>query len=747
MIDSVTAASRGSEERAVNAEVDLDMAGAFAALKRHSALILGLALVTAIAVLILVNLVSPRYSGEVRVVIENRETALTRAGRERSAGTGDSLQLDAEAISSQVQIAYSRDLARSVIRDLQLNKIPEFDPMASGAGAVPAVLAFLGLGRDIARMSAEERALEAYYERLSVAPVEKSRVIEIRFWAKDAELASRVANTISERFIELQTRAKLDRDRKVRHYFELKIDELRSTVAEAEGKAQNHRSENDLLTGANNSSLGSQSLSELTAQLSNAQAQQAEAEAKSRSIRDLLKSGKPIESADVFASPLMQRLTERGAALRAEHALQTTVLLPGHPRMRELQAQLSDNQNQIRLQAERIARGLENDARTSNERMKAIQTALDGLKKNANSHGDKEVQLRALEREAKAQRDLLENWLGLYREAVARDSLEAQAADARIVSRAETSNTPVFPKKLPLVLISFFGVACIGAALVVTKALLSPHQSANSEMVRQEPDFIMPAAEQRVLADTDLSTKTQSDETNNRQDDMFPPSANIDGEWRRDLEDEQAEHRAKRQRPHAPLLQGPHAPLLQAALAGKLVLISGVTTAQNEARLAIELARGLAARGRRIVLVDAHNGDSTIASELRLEAQPGLAEIAAGSATIASAICAPARLAIHILRRGRASTETLDFSNPRLTQTMDALALTYDSIVVRAASLNHVRMMIELAGGAATIAIDAGSSQDPVALAAKRALTLPGVGQILILPRREAPHRKRRRAA
>lgn len=739
MIDSVTAASRGSEERAVNTEVDLDMAGAFAALKRHSALIFGLALVTAIAVLILVNLVSPRYLGEVRVVIENRETALTRAGRERSAGTGDGLQLDAEAISSQVQIAYSRDLARSVIRDLQLNKIPEFDPMASGAGAVPAVLAFLGLGRDIARMSAEERALEAYYERLSVAPVEKSRVIEIRFWAKDAELASRVANTISERFIELQTRAKLDRDRKVRHYFELKIDELRSTVAEAEGKAQNHRSENDLLTGANNSSLGSQSLSELTAQLSNAQAQQAEAEAKSRSIRDLLKSGKPIESADVFASSLMQRLTERGAALRAEHALQTTVLLPGHPRMRELQAQLSDNQNQIRQQAERIVRGLENDARTSIERMKAIQTALDGLKKNANSHGDKEVQLRALEREAKAQRDLLENWLGLYREAVARDSLEAQAADARIVSRAETSNTPVFPKKLPLVLISFFGVACIGAALVVTKALLSPHQSADGEMIRQEPDFIMPAAEQRVLADTDLSTKTQSDETNNRKDDMFPPSANIDGEWRRDLEDEQAEHRAK--------LQRPHAPLLQAALAGKLVLISGVTTAQNEAQLAIELARGLAARGRRIVLVDAHNGAATIASELRLAAHPGLAEIAAGSATIASAICAPARLAIHILRRGRASNETLDFSNPRLSQTMDALALTYDSIVVRAASLNHVRMMIELAGGATTIAIDAGSSQDAVALAAKRALTLPGVGQILILPRKEAPHRKRRRAA
>ena len=55
--------------------------------------------------------------------------------------------------------------------------------------------------------------------------------------------------------------------------------------------------------------------------------------------------------------------------------------------------------------------------------------------------------MRALEREAKAQRDLFESYLAKYREASARDSIAAAPADARIISRAVVSNVPYFPKK------------------------------------------------------------------------------------------------------------------------------------------------------------------------------------------------------------------------------------------------------------------------------------------------------------
>jgi len=47
------------------------------------------------------------------------------------------------------------------------------------------------------------------------------------------------------------------------------------------------------------------------------------------------------------------------------------------------------------------------------------------------------VQLRALERDAKSQRDLLESYLAKYREATSRDTIESAPADARVISRAQ----------------------------------------------------------------------------------------------------------------------------------------------------------------------------------------------------------------------------------------------------------------------------------------------------------------------
>ena len=59
-------------------------------------------------------------------------------------------------------------------------------------------------------MTPEERVLEAYYDRLTVYPVEKSRVIVIDFLSEDPELAAHVANAIAEAYLERCSRRKQD---------------------------------------------------------------------------------------------------------------------------------------------------------------------------------------------------------------------------------------------------------------------------------------------------------------------------------------------------------------------------------------------------------------------------------------------------------------------------------------------------------------------------------------------------------
>src|SRR6201999_1271373 len=81
-------------------------------------------------------------------------------------------------------------------------------------------------------------------------------------------------------------------------------------------------------------------------------------------------------------------------------------------------------------------------------------------------------QLRALEREAKAQRDLLESYLARYREANTRENIDAAPADGRIISRASVSNAPAYPKKFPIVLIATLATLMLSAGTIATGELL-----------------------------------------------------------------------------------------------------------------------------------------------------------------------------------------------------------------------------------------------------------------------------------
>src|SRR5207237_2045539 len=84
-----------------------------------------------------------------------------------------------------------------------------------------------------------------------------------------------------------------------------------------------------------------------------------------------------------------------------------------------------------------------------------------------------DIELRALEREAKAQRDLLESYLAKYREANAREGLNAMPSDVRVISRAVVSNTPHFPKKVPIILIATLAMLFISAGAVTTGELMA----------------------------------------------------------------------------------------------------------------------------------------------------------------------------------------------------------------------------------------------------------------------------------
>jgi hypothetical protein len=305
-----------------------------------------------------------------------------------------------------------------------------------------------------------------------VYPVGKSRIVSIEFRSKDADLSARAANTIAEIYLTQQEGAKKDLARSASNWLGSSIDALRTRVAEAEAKVEVFRARTGLLTGTGTNTLSAQQLSELSAQLSQARTAQSDAQAKAQLIRELIGQGRAFEIPDVANNELIRRLVEQRINLRAQLALELRTLMPQHPRIKELNAQLQDLEGQVRGAAERTARTLENDARIAGSRVQSVRSAIDEQKKVVVQANEDEVQLRALEREARTQREQLESYLTRYREAMARDAENAMPPDARIVSRAVVPQVPSFPKKLPIIAITTFAMLMLSAGAVVARELL-----------------------------------------------------------------------------------------------------------------------------------------------------------------------------------------------------------------------------------------------------------------------------------
>ncbi len=137
---------------------DLDLRTLGQALVRNSAWIIVPTLLAAVLSIAAVNLVTPRYKSEARILIDGRENVLPRPNGERNE---ERIALDPEAVASQVQLLLSRDLAREIIKKNKLAEQPEFNPVLQDISPLKSLLALFGIGRDPLSPTPEERVLDA----------------------------------------------------------------------------------------------------------------------------------------------------------------------------------------------------------------------------------------------------------------------------------------------------------------------------------------------------------------------------------------------------------------------------------------------------------------------------------------------------------------------------------------------------------------------------------------------------------
>ena len=465
---------------------EVDLRGIGSALVRRKRLIGGVTLGCLALALAFSALVKPRYLAEARILVENQPSYLTGVEPQPR----ENAVPDSEAINSQIQLLTSRDLARRAIKTLGLQGNPEFDPTAGGLSAIKRPLVLLGLLRDPSENGLEDRLLTSFFDHLAVYSPTKTRVLQVEFSSQDPDLAARGANVVADLYMDMQMQAKRDSAHQAVQTLRPLIASLEARVARADADVEAFRAKSGLFEGANNTNVSTQQLGEINAQLAQARGAQSDAQAKARGLREMLQHGRIGDVGDIANNDFVRRIAEQRVALRSQLALESRTLLPGHPRIKELQAQLTDIDGQLRLAVERAARGLENDAKVAAARVANLTALLDEQKQTVALSNADAAQLRELQRIAKTLHDHLDSEAAKYQADLARDASDASPADARIISRALSPSQPIFPKTLPIAIFATLAGLFFSAGYVIIREMTGERAVAqdSSSLSRLAPE-------------------------------------------------------------------------------------------------------------------------------------------------------------------------------------------------------------------------------------------------------------------
>lgn len=412
----------------------------------------------------------PIYLASASVLIDVPETSNLR-GASESSGPDASLRLSQESINSKVQIIRSRDLMRAVVKRMGLEDVPELQPE-------PKTNIFGQVTEEVDLSRFLDGVLANFDEKLVVYAVDTSRVIVVDFESSDPTLAAAVANGVVEEFLIVEQEAKQASAREARSWLETEISALRQRVVAAESSAEQFRSRVGLFATATDTTLPQQQLSALSQTLSDARARESVAKSSYDGFKRLFdKAGGNVDfllsSPAISNSAIIQSLRQARGQLEAQIADLSADLLPRHPRLRALVVQRQELDRQISSEARAVLTVLQQDADRTTEEVSQLQQLLSAQKLETGNAQQNEVELRAFEREARAERDLLETLLAQYRTLLAREGVGGLPAEARFIARADAPLEPSGPRIMILVLAAGLASLLLCLGFVVLRELLS----------------------------------------------------------------------------------------------------------------------------------------------------------------------------------------------------------------------------------------------------------------------------------
>jgi polysaccharide biosynthesis transport protein len=473
-------AIKTSQGTSVDATGEVDFQRIFLALRRHwLVIVLTIGMIIVIGQQIITHL-TPRYSASASILLAVKGTEMPLLDSVSGGFTPD-----AALIRSQIDIIYSRSLAKRVVNQLDLIKDPEFNflliaPESSLVERI-GLLSYLPenwqarfitwtdlplIDQDMIDNLVVSRILNS----LTVLNEEKSYTITLHFVSEDPVKAARIVNAFAEGYVSIQIKNKKDTLERAAAIFDARSSQLRERVTEADQAVQEYREKNNIVNIGSNT-LVNDELERINTQFLEVQARRLRAQTAVQEWSRLSNENDRQAAARQFgASPLLISLFQQEAQIKTEIAELRTAYRPQHPSIVNLAAKLGEVQARVNAEIGRVLNTLVAEVQLTQAQERELEQKV-ATATQANKVGDRaNIELRQLLNEADSARSVHQSFLNTAGQIAAQADLTEPGA--RILSQAEPPLWPIFPQTRILLGVTVVTAILLALGIVLMLELL-----------------------------------------------------------------------------------------------------------------------------------------------------------------------------------------------------------------------------------------------------------------------------------
>jgi len=527
---------------------------------------------------------------------------------------------DQSDMDTEVRILQSDLMALQVIRQLNLDKRPEFGGHSDQASAN---LVADPLQTDSNRTSA---LLGRFRSNLHVALVPNTRIIEIHYTSTDPQLAAGAVNTLASTYVEQNFKTKFESTMQASDWLSKQLIDLQMKVETSQEKLVRYQKEHEILGTDEKQNITTEKLDELNKEMTMAESDRMEKEAVYRQTQ----SNDPEQIAAAIiaegggggngaTSGLLDKLREQQANLKIQVAELSTQFGPSYPKVAQLNSQMKEIDRQLQTETNKAVDRLKAQYLAALQRENMLRGSFEKQKQEANKLNESAIEYSILKRDLDSNRTLYEGLLEKLKEAGVTAGLRSNNFRIIEAARVPTSpSEPNIPRNLSFALV--LGVISgVGLAFVLESMDNTVRTPEQAQAISALPSLGM----------IPLGSKSIGHGLNGKRLALTASKEVVETVTQARPQSQMAEsYRAMRT---SLLLSNLGAP-------PKVIMVTSARPQEGKTTTSINTAIVLAQKGTRVLLIDADLRRPSVHKTLGMGPRSGLSNVLTGSASVQQTI-------------------------------------------------------------------------------------------------------------